>query len=68
MNNVVPSPNTIHHFSRFGWYMPEAFAAKSPPIKDHWRAFRDPKVTSLFSPSEADEKFILEQMKAPDGR
>ena len=48
--------------------MPEAFAAKSPPIKDHWRAFRDPKVTSLFSPSEADEKFILEQMKAPDGR
>ena len=53
---------------RFGWYIPEAFAAKSPPIKDHWRAFTNSKVTALFSPTSVDEEFILSQMKRSDGR
>ena len=54
-------------FFRFGWYIPEVFATKSPPIKDHWRAFTNPKVTSMFTSSK-DEEFIKKHTKREDGR
>ena len=44
------------------------FAAKSPPIKDHWRAFTNPKVTTMFSSSLIDIEFIKTHMKREDGR
>lgn len=48
---------------RFGWYMPESFAEDSTDILDHWRAFTDPELTTLFAPSESDLNFILPRLK-----
>jgi hypothetical protein len=53
---------------RFGWFIPERFAAETPPIKDHWRAFTTTDIAQLFAPSPQDLQFIYQQLKQPNGR
>ena len=43
---------------RMGWFIPSAFASQSPPITDHWRAFKSPQVTEKFSLGQADLEVI----------
>ena len=49
--------------SRFGWYIPESFAEDNAAILDHWRAFTDPELTTLFAPTQSDLNFILPRLK-----
>ena len=43
------------------------FATKSPPIRDHWRAFIG-DVAKDFAPSQKDLEFIKEQTVRDNGR
>ncbi len=60
-------PKLTHDF-RFSWFLPKSFAHSSPPIKDHWRAFLNEEVTSLFNPEAEDLNFIIQQLRDQSGR
>ena len=45
---------------RMGWFIPAAFASQSPPITDHWRAFKNPQVASQFALSASDLEAVKE--------
>ena len=53
---------------RLAWFIPSEFAAKSPPITDHWRAFKSPKVTEKFSLGQADLEVIKALTVDSNGR
>lgn len=52
---------------RFGWFIPNAFAQSTPPIKDHWRSFSTNEVANLFAPTSHVLNFILKNLKRSDG-
>ena len=55
------------HGRRFGWFMPEAIADRSPTA-NHWRSLRDPDFAATFELDAKEMDWLVQFTQDANGR